>query len=112
MNLKRPGPLHHEGASPGSLGGLVVRRSNNQRQRDSPPPPGIPGGAGPLAGPFVVHRTVVVSTIYVHITIDTIINQKTNFDSGDTKKQLFCVYVAIGQKRSTVANICKTLKDH
>ena len=46
------------------------------------------------------------------IAIDTIINQKTNFDSGDTKKQLFCVYVAIGQKRSTVANICKTLKDH
>lgn len=46
------------------------------------------------------------------IAIDTIINQKTNFDSGDTHKQLFCVYVAIGQKRSTVANICKTLKDH
>ena len=46
------------------------------------------------------------------IAIDTIINQKTNFDSGDTHKQLFCVYVAIGQKRSTVANIVKTLKDH
>jgi len=46
------------------------------------------------------------------IAIDTIINQKTNFDSGDAKKQLYCVYVAIGQKRSTVANICKTLKDH
>ena len=44
--------------------------------------------------------------------IITIINQKTNFDTGDTQKQLFCVYVAIGQKRSTVANICKTLKDH
>lgn len=46
------------------------------------------------------------------IAIDTIINQKTNFESGDTTKQLFCVYVAIGQKRSTVANIVKTLKDH
>lgn len=46
------------------------------------------------------------------IAIDTIINQKTNFDSGDVQKQLFCVYVAIGQKRSTVANICKILKDH
>lgn len=46
------------------------------------------------------------------IAIDTIINQKTNFDSGDLNKQLFCVYVAIGQKRSTVANIVKTLKDH
>lgn len=46
------------------------------------------------------------------IAIDTIINQKTNFKTGDTQKQLFCVYVAIGQKRSTVANIVKTLKDH
>ena len=46
------------------------------------------------------------------IAVDTIINQKTNFDSGDLNKQLFCVYVAIGQKRSTVANICKILKDH
>jgi len=46
------------------------------------------------------------------IAIDTIINQKTNFESGDTNRQLFCVYVAIGQKRSTVANIVKILKDH
>ena len=46
------------------------------------------------------------------IAIDTIINQKTNFDTGDTQKQLFCVYVAIGQKRSTVSNIVKTLKTH
>lgn len=46
------------------------------------------------------------------IAIDTIINQKTNFDSGLTDRQLFCVYVAIGQKRSTVANIVKILKDH
>ena len=46
------------------------------------------------------------------IAVDTIINQKTNFDSGDTTKQLFCVYVAIGQKRSTVANLVKIFKDH
>ena len=46
------------------------------------------------------------------IAIDTIINQKTNFESGDVTRQLFCVYVAIGQKRSTVANIVKTLRDH
>jgi F0F1-type ATP synthase alpha subunit len=46
------------------------------------------------------------------IAIDTIINQKTNFESGDITRQLFCVYVAIGQKRSTVANIVKTLRDH
>jgi F-type H+-transporting ATPase subunit alpha len=46
------------------------------------------------------------------IAIDTIINQKTNFNTGDVQKQLFCVYVAIGQKRSTVSNIVKTLKNH
>ena len=46
------------------------------------------------------------------IAVDTIINQKTNFDSGDTQKQLFCVYVAIGQKRSTVANLVNTLRTH
>jgi len=46
------------------------------------------------------------------IAIDTIINQKKNFDSGDKKKQLYCIYVAIGQKRSTVSNIVKILKEH
>merc|ERR1712166_489876 len=43
------------------------------------------------------------------IAIDTILNQKVAFDTGDKDKQLFCIYVAIGQKRSTVANIVKTL---
>jgi len=46
------------------------------------------------------------------IAIDTILNQKPNFESGDTKKQLFCIYVAIGQKRSTVANLVKILRDN
>lgn len=46
------------------------------------------------------------------IAIDTIINQKKNFESGDKKRQLYCIYVAIGQKRSTVANIVKVLKDN
>jgi len=46
------------------------------------------------------------------IAIDTIINQKKNFETGDTDKQLFCIYVAIGQKRSTVANIVKILRDN
>ncbi len=46
------------------------------------------------------------------IAIDTIINQKKYFDSKDTKRQLYCIYVAIGQKRSTVANIVKILKDN
>lgn len=42
------------------------------------------------------------------IAIDTIINQKTNFAAGDP---VYCIYVAIGQKASTVANIVKTLKE-
>lgn len=45
------------------------------------------------------------------IAIDTIINQK-RFNSGsDEKKKLYCVYVAIGQKRSTVAQLVKRLED-
>jgi len=46
------------------------------------------------------------------IAIDCILNQKKNFETGDTKRQLFCIYVAIGQKRSTVANLVKILKDN
>ena len=45
------------------------------------------------------------------IAIDTIINQKDNNKSKDEKKKLYCIYVAIGQKRSTVAQIVKTLQD-
>ncbi|MFI5084982.1 MAG: F0F1 ATP synthase subunit alpha [Actinomycetales bacterium] len=46
------------------------------------------------------------------IAIDTIINQKANWASGDVKKQVRCIYVAIGQKASTIAAIRQTLKDH
>jgi len=45
------------------------------------------------------------------IAIDTIINQKEINKSGEEKNKLYCVYVAIGQKRSTVAQIVKTLQD-
>jgi len=45
------------------------------------------------------------------VAIDTIINQKRFNDAGDAKKKLFCIYVAIGQKRSTVAQIVKRLTD-
>ena len=45
------------------------------------------------------------------VAIDTIINQKEINESDDEKKKLYCVYVAIGQKRSTVAQIVKTLED-
>lgn len=42
------------------------------------------------------------------IAIDTIINQRSNFENGDP---VYCIYVAIGQKASTVANIVNTLKE-
>jgi len=45
------------------------------------------------------------------IAIDTIINQKDINKSGEEKDKLYCIYVAIGQKRSTVAQIVKTLED-
>merc|ERR1712088_189933 len=45
------------------------------------------------------------------VAIDTIINQKRFNDGDDDKKKLFCIYVAVGQKRSTVAQIVKRLTD-
>ncbi|MGH6882199.1 MAG: F0F1 ATP synthase subunit alpha, partial [Hypericibacter sp.] len=46
------------------------------------------------------------------VIIDTILNQKAINAGGDESKKLYCVYVAIGQKRSTVAQIVKTLEDN
>ncbi len=43
------------------------------------------------------------------IAIDTIINQRENFEKGDP---VYCIYVAVGQKGSTVANIASTLEKH
>ena len=45
------------------------------------------------------------------IAIDTIINQKANWESGDPKKQVRCIYVAIGQKGSTIASVRQSLED-
>ncbi|MET4704316.1 F0F1 ATP synthase subunit alpha [Frigoribacterium sp. UYMn621] len=45
------------------------------------------------------------------IAIDTIINQKANWESGDTTKQVRCIYVAIGQKGSTIASVKGALED-
>jgi F-type H+/Na+-transporting ATPase subunit alpha len=46
------------------------------------------------------------------VAIDTILNQKAVNAGSDESKKLYCVYVAIGQKRSTVAQIVKTLEDN
>ena len=46
------------------------------------------------------------------VAIDTILNQKSVNKSKNEKDKLYCIYVAIGQKRSTVAQIVKTLQDN
>jgi F-type H+-transporting ATPase subunit alpha len=45
------------------------------------------------------------------VAIDTILNQKSINATGDESQKLYCIYVAIGQKRSTVAQIVKTLEE-
>ena len=45
------------------------------------------------------------------IGIDTIINQKANWDSGDPVRQVRCVYVAVGQKGSTIASVRQSLEE-
>jgi F-type H+-transporting ATPase subunit alpha len=45
------------------------------------------------------------------IAIDTIINQKANWDSGDPARQVRCVYVAVGQKGSTIASVRQSLEE-
>jgi len=45
------------------------------------------------------------------VAIDTIINQKANWDSGDPARQVRCVYVAIGQKATTIAQVNQALEE-
>ena len=44
------------------------------------------------------------------LAIDTILNQKENWESGDPNKQVRCIYVAVGQKGSTIASVRGTLE--
>ncbi len=46
------------------------------------------------------------------VAVDTIINQKQNWESGDPKKQVKCIYVAIGQKGSTIAAVKGALEEY
>ena len=46
------------------------------------------------------------------VCIDTIINQRDNWESGDPAKQVRCIYVAIGQKGSTIAGVRQALEDN
>merc|ERR1712214_205789 len=60
-----------------------------------------------VKAPGIIPRQSVKTAV----AIDAIINQKRFNEAGDDKKKLFCIYVAIGQKRSTVAQIVKRLTD-
>ncbi|GAA4456274.1 F0F1 ATP synthase subunit alpha [Phytohabitans houttuyneae] len=46
------------------------------------------------------------------VALDTILNQRANWESGDPAKQVRCIYVAIGQKASTVASVKGILEEH
>ncbi len=46
------------------------------------------------------------------VCLDTIINQRKNWESGDPNKQVRCIYVAIGQKGSTIAGVKGALEEH
>ena len=46
------------------------------------------------------------------VALDAILNQKRWNNSSDESKKLYCVYVAVGQKRSTVAQLVKTLEEN
>src|ERR1700677_2024800 len=45
------------------------------------------------------------------VCVDTILNQRKNWETGDTRKQVRCVYVAIGQKGTTIASVRHTLEE-
>merc|ERR1711942_269523 len=67
-----------------------------------------------LKAPGIIPRQSVkepIQTGKTAVAVDTIINQKRFNDSDDAKKKLYCIYVAVGQKRSTVAQIVKRLTD-
>ncbi|WP_344223217.1 F0F1 ATP synthase subunit alpha [Kocuria atrinae] len=46
------------------------------------------------------------------IAVDAILNQRSNWETGDVDKQVRCIYVAIGQKASTIASVRQTLEDN
>ena len=60
---------------------------------------------------IMIALIVIYSGSKTAVAIDTIINQKGFNEGKDEKAKLYCIYVAIGQKRSTVAQLVKRLTD-
>ncbi|KAH9924723.1 P-loop containing nucleoside triphosphate hydrolase protein [Fomitopsis serialis] len=89
--------------------GILPRRSVNQPMMTGIKPIDamVPIGRG--------QRELIIGdrqTGKTAVAIDTILNQKRWNDGQDEEKKLYCVYVAIGQKRSTVAQLVKTLEEN
>ena len=67
----------------------------------------VPIGRGqcePIIGDHQTKKTA--------IAIDTILNQKRGNDGKDEEKKLYCVYIAISQKHSTITQLVQTLKEN
>jgi len=89
--------------------GILPRRSVNQPMMTGLKPIDamVPIGRG--------QRELIIGdrqTGKTAVAIDTILNQKRWNDGQDEDKKLYCVYVAIGQKRSTVAQLVQTLEEN
>ncbi len=61
--------------------------------------------------PVSLSTDCLPSLVQTAVAVDAIINQKQFNASGDEKNKLYCIYVAIGQKRSTVAQLVKRFED-
>src|SRR3984893_17632246 len=89
--------------------GILPRRSVNQPMMTGLKPIDamVPIGRG--------QRELIIGdrqTGKTAVAIDTILNQKRWNDGKDEEKKLYCVYVAVGQKRSTIAQLVKTLEEN
>lgn len=89
--------------------GILPRRSVNQPMMTGLKPIDamVPIGRG--------QRELIIGdrqTGKTAVAIDTILNQKRWNNGNDEEKKLYCVYVAVGQKRSTVAQLVKTLEEN
>ncbi|EFP88219.2 uncharacterized protein PGTG_14303 [Puccinia graminis f. sp. tritici CRL 75-36-700-3] len=70
------------------------------------------GGNGNQSPPMVQRHLISRQTGKTAVALDTILNQKRWNDGTDETQKLYCVYVAVGQKRSTVAQMVQTLEEN
>ncbi|KAF8502034.1 P-loop containing nucleoside triphosphate hydrolase protein, partial [Russula emetica] len=93
--------------------GIFPRHSVNQPMMTGIKPIDamVPIGRGQrelIIGDHQTGKTTPVTTV----AIDTILNQRRWNEGKDEEKKFYCVYVAVGQKRSTIAQLVKTLEEN